>query len=84
MRVHVLYFADAREAVGRTEEWIEVPPGIATVGALRDHLCARGGPWAVLARRGTRFAINRAVAPGASAPIHDGDEVAVFPAISGG
>ena len=84
MRVRVLYFADAREAVGRAEEWLDLPPGVATVGALREHLCARGGAWAVLSRRGTRFAVNRAVAPGANAPIRDGDEVAVFPAISGG
>ena len=84
MRVRVLYFADAREAVGCAEEWLDLPPGVATVGALREHLCARGGPWTVLSRRGTRFAVNRAVAPGANAPIRDGDEVAVFPAISGG
>jgi molybdopterin synthase sulfur carrier subunit len=82
--VHLLYFADAREAVGSSEERLELPPGIATVGALRELLCARGGPWTTLGRSGTRFAVNRVVAPGAGAPIRDGDEVAVFPAISGG
>lgn len=84
MQVRLLYFADAREALGRAEERLELPPGVATVGALREHLCARGGPWALLGRRGTRYAVNRALAPGADAPIRDGDEIAVFPAMSGG
>lgn len=84
MRVRMLYFADVREALGRGEEWLSLPPGVATVGTLRQHLCARGEPWTILARRGTRFAVNRAVAAGVEDPIRDGDEIGVFPAISGG
>lgn len=84
MAVTLLYFADAREALGRGEERLELPPGIATVGTLRQFLCARGEPWTMLARSGTRFAINGMVAPGLASPIADGDEIAVFPAITGG
>ncbi len=83
MRVRVVYFAGTRDA-GCADEWLELPDSAGTLGALRDLLRARGEPWASTARRGTRFAVNRTVVAGADAPIRDGDEVAVFPAISGG
>ena len=38
----VLYFAWLREHVGRGEEEIEPPPGVATVAELMSWLAARG------------------------------------------
>jgi hypothetical protein len=46
MTVKVLFFAGLREALGAASESLALPPGIATAGALRDHLAARGQAWA--------------------------------------
>ena len=40
-RVSVLYFAGLRDAVGLSDEAIEVPPEVRTVRQLCDHLAAR-------------------------------------------
>jgi molybdopterin synthase sulfur carrier subunit len=53
MAVTVKFFASVREAVGVSSESLAVPDGVTTVGALRDHLAARGDNW----RR--RWAIRR-------------------------
>ena len=42
MSVKLLYFASLREALGRASEELGLPQGVATVGALRAHLAARG------------------------------------------
>ena len=41
-KVKILYFASLREAVGCAGEELELPAGVATLGALRCHLAARG------------------------------------------
>ena len=46
MKLHLLYFARLREAVGTHAEELEVPPAVTTVAQLRAHLAARGGAWA--------------------------------------
>jgi len=84
MAVRILYFADVRDAAGLPEETLDLPPGVTTVGALRGHLSARGGSWVLLGRPDARYAVNRTLASGEGAPVQDGDEVAVFPALSGG
>jgi molybdopterin synthase catalytic subunit len=81
VRVRLLTFATASEAVGATEVSLEVAPG-ATVGELRELLEARypalGGLWSRLA-----IAIDgEVVSP--SAVLHDGCEVALLPPVSGG
>ena len=43
MKLKVLYFASLREALGSAEELVEVPPGIASVAALRGFLAAAAG-----------------------------------------
>ena len=40
--VKILYFASLREAVGQAAEELQMPAGVATVGALRAYLAARG------------------------------------------
>jgi molybdopterin synthase sulfur carrier subunit len=83
--ITVVYLARLREAFGVTREKIEPPAGIATAGALREWLAARGGTWSteLAPGRAVRIAVNHEVA-GADTPIRAGDEVALFPPVTGG
>jgi molybdopterin synthase sulfur carrier subunit len=83
MKLQVRYFASLREALGPAEAVEIAAP--ATVGALRDHLVARGGRHAeALARARTlRCALDRALVD-ESAELADGAEVAFFPPVTGG
>lgn len=84
MNVKVLYFAGLREAVGQSAEEVGLPSDVATVGALRAHLAARGEGWQALAAgRNVRAAVNQRMV-GADAPVAAGDEVAFFPPVTGG
>ena len=85
MKVKVLYFASLREQVGKGSEEIELPVDIATLGALRTHLIARGGAWqtSLAETRLVRMAVNQDMAPAAAA-INSGDEIAFFPPVTGG
>ena len=84
MRFNVLYLARLREAFGRRQEQFELPAA-STVGELIDALRARGGAWAteLAAGRAVRVAVNQEVTQ-LSAPLCDGDEVALFPPVTGG
>jgi molybdopterin synthase sulfur carrier subunit len=82
--VKVLYFASLRESLGKSAEEIALPAGTSTAGALRDHIAARGEPWAQLARaKNLRCAVNQAMV-GFDAAVKEGDEVAFFPPVTGG
>lgn len=82
--LNILYFASLREAVGRTSESLPLPEGVNTVGALREHLAARGEGWVALAAgRNVRAAVNQRMA-GGDAPLAAGDEIAFFPPVTGG
>jgi molybdopterin synthase sulfur carrier subunit len=82
--LNILYFASLREAVGCNGERLTLPAGVDTVGALREHLAARGEGWAALAAgRNVRAAVNQRMA-GADVPLAAGDEVAFFPPVTGG
>jgi molybdopterin synthase sulfur carrier subunit len=82
--VKVRYFASLREALGVSVEEIELPPRVATAGALRDHIAARGEPWTQLARtRNLRCAVNQAMV-GFDGRVEAGDEIAFFPPVTGG
>ena len=84
MSINVLYFASLREMLGASAETVELPADVATTGALRDHLAARGEPWVQLARaKNLRCAVNQAMV-GFDAPVKAGDEVAFFPPVTGG
>jgi len=84
MTVKVLFFAGLREALGTGSEALALPAGIATVGALRDHLAARGQAWAALASmKNLRVAVNQRMV-GLDAALKAGDEVAFFPPVTGG
>ncbi|MBI5785737.1 MAG: molybdopterin converting factor subunit 1 [Rhodocyclales bacterium] len=84
MTTKVLYFASLREALGSSGEEISLPAGVATTGALRDLIAARGEPWSQLARaKNLRCAVNQAMV-GFDAAVQAGDEVAFFPPVTGG
>ena len=85
MKVKLLFFAALREQLGAPTEDVELPASVTTVGALRDHLRARGGAWAnVFApNRAVRAAVNQDMVQ-AEARIKAGDEVAFFPPVTGG
>ncbi|MDI6749454.1 MAG: molybdopterin converting factor subunit 1 [Pseudomonadota bacterium] len=81
MTLKVLYFASVSEAIGLTAETIDLPPGCATVGALRQKLGERHG--ALLTTKNLRAAVNRQMC-GWDTAISDGDEIAFFPPVTGG
>lgn len=85
MRVNLKFFASVREQLGTSGETIDVPAGVATVGALRALLVARGGAWAAALGEGRalRMACNQQMCD-ADAPLGDGAEVAFFPPVTGG
>ncbi|WP_454721436.1 MULTISPECIES: molybdopterin converting factor subunit 1 [Cupriavidus] len=85
MMIELRFFASVREQLGLGQERVEVPATVATVGALRQWLGARGGAWAeVLAEgRALRMAVDHEVAHAGSA-LAEGCEVAFFPPVTGG
>ena len=82
MSVNVLYFAGLREKLGMTGETVDLPAGVATVGALRDWLVGQGRE-ALGSAKNLRCAVNQDMARPDDA-VKDGDEVAFFPPVTGG
>lgn len=81
MKVKVLYFATLRDHAGGRQETVELAAG-ATVADLKDSLAARNGRLRE-ALDTALAAINEEFAfPGEE--LSDGDEVALFPPVSGG
>jgi molybdopterin synthase sulfur carrier subunit len=83
--VKVRYFAWVRERVGKPEEDIEPPAGIATVGELMSWLAKRGEEYAHAFDnpKVIRAAIDRThVRP--EATIDGAREIAFFPPMTGG
>ena len=85
MNIHLRFFASVREAVGTSGETASLPAGVATVGAVRDLLIARGGAWAeaLAHERALRMAFNHVMCE-ADTPLAEGGEVAFFPPVTGG
>ena len=85
MKVRLLFFAALREQLGTAAEEIELPAEVTSVAGLRAHLMQRGEPWqAVLGdKRLVRVAVNQEYA-GLDHPVKPGDEVALFPPVTGG
>jgi molybdopterin synthase catalytic subunit len=76
-----LYFATLRDLIGQRKEQLEVPDG-STIGDLKGKLGERGERIA-LAVNVALFSINREFAF-AEEKLQEGDEVGVFPPVSGG
>ncbi|WP_137818037.1 molybdopterin converting factor subunit 1 [Pseudomonas sp. 2FG] len=81
--IRVQYFARYREALGIDAEQLGGDKTFATLDALRQHLLARGGVWAVLAEQNLMCARNQELCS-LDEPLADGDEVAFFPTVTGG
>ena len=83
--ISLVYLARLREAFGAASERIEAPSAVNTVGALRAWLATRGGAWAseLAPGRAVRIAVNLDLAT-SETPIRAGDEVAIFPPVTGG
>ena len=81
----VRYFAWVRERVGKPEEEIELPAGVATVGELMAWLARRGEEYAYAFEnpKVIRAALDRVHVP-AEARIGAAGEIAFFPPMSGG
>lgn len=82
--IEVKYFARFREELGTDGEHVDVAE-IDTVSALLDKLRGRGGAWSRLFAEDQRVmtAVNQEVAERATL-LRDGDEVALFPPVTGG
>lgn len=85
MKIELRFFASVREALGVSQETLDVPAGVNTVGAVRAFLRERGGVWAeTLAEgRSLRMAYQQNMTD-AETPIEEGGEVAFFPPVTGG
>jgi molybdopterin synthase catalytic subunit len=79
MQVHVLFFGVLKDLLSSSGEAVVLPEG-ATVAQLMERLRKDAGHpvWSALA-----VAVNREYAA-ASAVLHEGDEVALLPPVSGG
>ncbi len=84
MKLKLLYFARLREqfATGSETIGLEAPGNVANLLAL---LRSRGGAWAVELAEGRpyRIAVNQDMA-GPEGTLSEGDEVALFPPVTGG
>jgi sulfur-carrier protein len=83
--VRLVYLARLREALGAPGEALRIDPANATVATLLDALRARGGAFAaeLAPGRAVRVAVNHEMA-GLDARLASGDEVALFPPVTGG
>lgn len=83
--LEILYFAWVKDRMGRAQESLPLPPGATTVADLAAFLQTRDpqGAQAFIDPASIRAAVNQDFAR-PSTTIHDGDEVAFFPPVTGG
>ncbi|MGD9424175.1 molybdopterin synthase sulfur carrier subunit [Pantoea sp. NSTU24] len=80
--INVLFFAQVRELTGTAS--LEVAADYPDVASLRAALADRDDRWALALASGKLLAaVNQTLVP-MSHPLHDGDEVAFFPPVTGG
>lgn len=83
--MQVLYFGWVRSKIGVGQEEISLPGNVANVGELIEWLKARGDGYAVAFADSAaiRAAVNHEIAAH-DVPVAAGDEVALFPPMTGG
>ena len=81
----LIYFAWLRARIGCAEEEIDLPPGVKDVAGLLDWLRSRGSGYAEAVRdlSVVRVAVNQNYV-GLEHPVREGDEIAIFPPVTGG
>ena len=83
--MRLLYFAWLRTRIGTAEETVDPPASVLTVGSLVDWLKTRGPGFAEALKNQklVRVAVNKEYV-GWEHPLAPGDEVALFPPVTGG
>lgn len=83
--MRLLYFAWLRARIGTAEEELPLPPEVYNVKLLLEWLKVRGANYADALKdlRTVRVAVNQDYV-GPEHPVRDGDEVAIFPPVTGG
>ena len=83
--IRLVYLARLRDALGTSTESVDLPRDVATVRGLLAWLSQRGGAWKheLAPGRAVRIAVNHDIAQN-DTPIRAGDEVALFPPVTGG
>lgn len=81
----ILYFAWIRSKIGLSEETVDLPEDVSTVGDLLEWLRHRGPEHSEALKDDSvvRVAVNEEYA-NLDAPVSAGDEVALFPPVTGG
>lgn len=85
MTIKLVFLARLRERFGVSREVFALSPGAVTVATLLDQLRERGGAFAeeLGPTRAFRVAVNQDVVA-LDHPVKAGDEVAIFPPVTGG
>ncbi|HWB50727.1 MAG TPA: molybdopterin converting factor subunit 1 [Stellaceae bacterium] len=83
--MRLLYFAWLRAKIGTAEEELALPSQVRDVNGLLCWLKSRGPGYAEALKdpSAVRVAVNQDYV-GPEHPVRDGDEVAVFPPVTGG
>jgi molybdopterin converting factor subunit 1 len=81
MKIRVLYFAYCRDVMGKDSEWLILDDSARVSDVLAK--CSAGSPAFDPLKRNLLVAVNQEYAR-PDQPLADGDEVALFPPVSGG
>lgn len=77
MSIKVRYFASLGERLGRSESDLEFSQGMTVYDVWRQDTSGMPMPESILAAIDMEYAMH-------DDPVHDGDEVAFFPPVTGG
>ncbi|WP_461482352.1 molybdopterin converting factor subunit 1 [Porticoccus sp.] len=80
----ILFFGSLREQLGTGELELPLPDGVNNIGDLLTELKQRDAQWQQSLGTGTLLCAVNQVMAGEAAAINDGDEVALFPPVTGG
>ena len=85
MTIQLVFLARLRERFGVSREVLVLNPGATTVATVLGQLRERGGAFAeeLAPNRAFRVAVNQDVVA-LDHPVNAGDEVAIFPPVTGG
>lgn len=81
--LNLLLFARYRESIGQEQYQLPWQANWQQVQDVLTDLIAQGEPWTVLNEAGLMCAVNQSMCK-TTANISDGDELALFPTVTGG